>query len=96
MKKRRQKCNKVFKEKINGVHMTDFDQELDCSGLSCPMPILKLTKAMKKLDSGKVLKMIGTDPGSKQDVPDWCTRKGHELLDTQVDGGATSFFIKKK
>ncbi|MHA1911814.1 MAG: sulfurtransferase TusA family protein [Candidatus Kariarchaeaceae archaeon] len=76
--------------------MTDFDQELDCRGLSCPMPILKLTKAMKKLDSGKVLKMIGSDPGSKQDVPDWCTRKGHELLDQQEDGGETSFFIQKK
>ena len=83
MKKQRQNCNKVFKEKRKVDLMTTFDVELDCRGLSCPMPILKLTKAMKKLDSGKVLKMIGSDPGSKQDVPDWCKRKGHELLDLQ-------------
>jgi len=39
-----------------------FDQELDCSGLSCPMPILKTKKAIDGLSAGKVLKVISTDP----------------------------------
>jgi TusA-related sulfurtransferase len=36
-----------------------FDQELDCSGLSCPMPVLKTKKAIDGLQVGQVLKMIG-------------------------------------
>jgi len=52
------------------------DVILDCKGLSCPMPILKLAMAIKKLDVGKVIELWGTDPGSKDDVPAWCERRG--------------------
>ena len=48
------------------------DQTLDCKGLSCPMPILKLAKEIKGMESGKVLELLGTDPGSKTDIPKWC------------------------
>lgn len=72
------------------------DETLDCSGLSCPVPILKTKKAMKGLASGKVLKMTSTDPGSSKDVVSFCKRTGSELLDTQEDGNATHFFIKAK
>lgn len=74
----------------------DADVELDCKGLSCPMPMVKMAKAMKKMKSGEVLAMAGTDPGSKKDVPTWCDRGGHELLDTVDSGeGVTTFYIKK-
>ena len=68
------------------------DEVLDCSGLSCPVPILKTKKAMKGLASGKILKMTSTDPGSNKDVVSFCKRTGHDLLDTQEDGGANHFF----
>ena len=45
----------------------DFDQELDCSGLSCPMPILKTKKMLDTMASGQVLRMIATDAGSVRD-----------------------------
>ena len=48
------------------------DQNLDCKGLSCPMPIIKLAKTIKKMNSGEVLEMLGTDPGSKTDIPANC------------------------
>lgn len=73
----------------------DFDETLDCKGLSCPMPIIKLAKAMKKMPSGKVLQMIGTDPGSKEDVPKWCVKTGNQLLGTAEEGGANIFYIRK-
>lgn len=44
------------------------DQTLDCSGMSCPMPILKTKKAVDSLQLGQVLKMIATDPGSTSDM----------------------------
>ena len=39
------------------------DQILDCSGMACPMPILKTKKAMDALQSGRILKMTATNAG---------------------------------
>ena len=73
------------------------DQTLDCKGLSCPMPIIKLSKTLKKqMKSGEVLEMIGTDPGSKSDVPAWCEKTGNILLESKEENGAFIFYIKKK
>lgn len=71
------------------------DQVLDCSGLSCPMPILKTKKAMDALQVGQVLKMIATDPGSMSDVDAWTKKTGHELLSAAQEGGKYVFHIKK-
>ena len=44
--------------------MADYDQELDASGLNCPLPILRAKKALSAMQSGQVLHIIATDPGS--------------------------------
>jgi len=71
------------------------DETLDCSGLACPMPILKTKKAIDALKVGQVLKMIATDPGSSSDMNAWTQKTGHELLESQQDGNKFIFFIKK-
>ena len=58
----------------------DVDQVLDCSGLNCPLPVLKTKKAVDALTAGQTLKMISTDPGSQNDINAWCKRTGNELL----------------
>lgn len=73
----------------------NVDQTLDCKGLSCPMPIIKLSKTMKKLKTGELLEMLGTDPGSKTDVPAWCEKTGNEFIELQEENGAFKFYIKK-
>ena len=72
------------------------DQVLDCSGMACPMPILKTKKAVEALDSGQVLKMIATDPGSTSDMDAWTKKTGHELVASEQEGDKYIFFIKKK
>ena len=71
------------------------DQTLDCKGLSCPMPILKLAKTIKGMGSGKVLELLGTDPGSKRDVPAWCEKTGNEFLGQEEEDGVYQFYIRK-
>jgi tRNA 2-thiouridine synthesizing protein A len=71
------------------------NQTLDCSGLACPMPILKTKKAIDGLQVGQVLKMIATDPGSEPDVEAWTQRTGHELLAHEMEGDRFIFYIKK-
>lgn len=71
------------------------DETLDCSGLACPMPILKTKKAIDALQVGQVLKMIATDPGSSSDIEAWSQKTGHELLGSEQDGNKFIFYIKK-
>ncbi len=74
-----------------------IDQTLDCKGLSCPMPMMKLAKAMKGLKSGQVLEMLGTDPGTKSDLPKWCEKTGNTLLENMdIEAGVNRFVIQKK
>ncbi|MBE0661870.1 MAG: sulfurtransferase TusA family protein [Bacteroidales bacterium] len=75
---------------------TKFDLTLDCKGLSCPMPMMKLAKTMKELKSGQVLEMLGTDPGTKSDLPKWCEKSGNIMLQEEMlDGGVFRYLIKK-
>ncbi|QSR35040.1 SirA family protein [Marinobacterium iners] len=59
-----------------------FDHELDTSGLSCPMPLLKAKLALHQLEPGQVLKVIATDAGSLRDFPAYARVSDHELLQT--------------
>ncbi len=68
---------------------------LDAKGLSCPMPLLRTKKEIGKLASGEILQVDGTDPGSRNDIPGWCERSGHEYLGEKEGSGFISFFIKK-
>jgi tRNA 2-thiouridine synthesizing protein A len=80
---------KVAEEGIN------VDATLDAKGLSCPMPLLRTKKEIGKLDSGQVLQIDGTDPGSRNDLPGWATRAGHDYLGEKEMSGYISFFVKK-
>lgn len=73
----------------------DSDQVLDCSGMACPMPILKTKKTIDAMQIGQVLKMIATDPGSTSDMDAWTKKTGHELVGSEQDGGKYIFYIKK-
>ncbi len=75
----------------------EIKETLDTKGLSCPMPMMKLAKAIKGLNSGEVLEMLGTDPGTKSDLPKWCDKSGNTLLEvTDLEGGVFRFLIQKK
>ncbi|MFN8382484.1 MAG: sulfurtransferase TusA family protein [Anaerolineales bacterium] len=79
--------------------MTDIikeDQFLDCSGLLCPMPIVKTSKAIKELESGQILKLIATDPGSPPDIEAWSRQTGNELLRSTTENEKFVFYLKKK
>jgi len=71
------------------------DQILDCSGLLCPMPIVKTSKAMKELQPGQILKMIATDAGSPPDIEAWSRQTGNELLRSTTEDSKFVFFLRK-
>ncbi|HBH35092.1 MAG: sulfurtransferase TusA family protein [Pseudomonadota bacterium] len=75
--------------------MADFDDELDASGLNCPLPILRAKKALNGMDAGKVLHIIATDPGSVKDFEAFAKQTGNELLESTEEGGKFHFYMKK-
>ena len=69
------------------------DETLDCRGLSCPMPLLKAKKAIGKMKSEQILEILGTDPGTKNDLPAFTERAGHEYLGEKEDEGFIRFYM---
>jgi len=72
------------------------DQTLDARGLSCPMPVLKTKKAIETLNSGQILEIFSTDPGTRNDLPSWANRTGNTFLGEKEDQGFVRFYVKKK
>ena len=75
--------------------MSDFDSELDASGLNCPLPILRAKKAITALEVGQTLRIIATDPGSVKDFEAFCKQTGNELVSSGEEDGKFAFLIKK-
>ena len=58
---------------------------LDCCGLKCPEPVMLLHDRLRSLNPGEQLRILATDPGTRQDFQRFCTFLGHELVES--DGG---------
>jgi tRNA 2-thiouridine synthesizing protein A len=72
-----------------------FDRDVDASGLNCPLPILKAKKALSELQTGQILRVISTDPGSKRDFESFARQTGN-TLDYQFEKDRKWFFFLKR
>jgi tRNA 2-thiouridine synthesizing protein A len=70
-------------------------ETLDCRGLYCPLPIVKMKKAIKGMAEGEVLKVLATDPGSMRDFKSWCDKTGNKLLEAQENDGVFTYLVEK-
>ena len=76
--------------------MQQHDKEIDTRGLNCPLPILRTKKALGDVQSGQVLKVVATDPGSVKDFETFAKQTGHTLLQHAEANGEFTFFMRKK
>ncbi|MDR1646665.1 MAG: sulfurtransferase TusA family protein [Zoogloeaceae bacterium] len=74
----------------------DFDQELDVTGLNCPLPILRTKRELAKLSSGQVLYVRATDPGSVRDFDAFARQTGNILLRQETVEGVFSYWLRRK
>ena len=75
--------------------MTENLHSLDARGLSCPLPILRTKKAIAGLQSGEVLEITATDPGSVKDLDSFCSQTGNQMLSSVQTNGEFQFRIRK-
>ncbi len=74
----------------------NFDKEIDTRGLNCPLPILRAKKALNDMQSGHVLKIVATDPGSVKDFQAFSKQTGNELLSQGEANREFTFYMKRK
>ncbi|HVE66348.1 MAG TPA: sulfurtransferase TusA family protein [Thermoanaerobaculia bacterium] len=71
------------------------DSEVDARGLLCPLPILRLARAMRRAPRGAVLGLLATDPAAVGDVEAFCREGGHALLSTEREESLFRFRVRK-
>ena len=75
----------------------DAMQIIDARGHRCPVPTLKLQKALAALAPGDEVRLIADDPMARIDVPYFAGGAGHEVLATEdQDAGAVAFTVRKR
>ncbi|WP_116598413.1 sulfurtransferase TusA family protein [Primorskyibacter marinus] len=73
----------------------EWDDELDASGLLCPLPVLKARKRLQGMARGQVLKILATDPAAVVDVPHFCAESGHELIGMDEGSEPQVYLIRR-
>jgi TusA-related sulfurtransferase len=66
----------------------DADVELDCRGMKCPLPVIRLANHLGDLPVGGSLAVVSDDPAARPDIAAWCRMRGQEYVgeDTAADG----------
>ncbi|MDO9106001.1 MAG: sulfurtransferase TusA family protein [Methylovulum sp.] len=76
--------------------MIEFNIEVDASGLICPLPLLRLKKALVAMDSGDIVKVIATDPAAHLDFGVYVDQAGHQIIEFIKYPESQIFYIMKK
>jgi tRNA 2-thiouridine synthesizing protein A len=71
------------------------DHVLDCTGTLCPIPVVRLRQEIDRVEVGKVIRVIATDPASVLDMPAFARNTGHELLHSGSVNGKYEFYFRK-
>jgi TusA-related sulfurtransferase len=70
---------------------------VDARAMACPGPLLEAKKSIGKVKVGEVLELWSGDPNTKNDMPRWCAKVGHEYLgDLEADGYVRMFIKRNK
>lgn len=69
---------------------------IDARGLICPLPVLRLAKALRGLESGARVRVLADDPVAVVDIPHFCQQAGHRLVAQSDTGDHQTYDIQAK
>jgi tRNA 2-thiouridine synthesizing protein A len=72
------------------------DSVVDARGVSCPGPLLEAKKGIGTVQVGQVLEILSNDPGSRNDIPRWAKKVGHDYLGQLSVDGADRLFVRRQ
>jgi tRNA 2-thiouridine synthesizing protein A len=71
------------------------DKVLDLKGLLCPLPVVKMAKAIKQIEVGQVIEAFASDPGVMADIPAWARSTGQELVTLEKLDRVFRFVVRR-
>lgn len=71
------------------------DLTIDILHLMCPMHLLKLEEAIRKVKPGQIIEIVTDYDGALDDIPNWCERRGQEFIGVEEDGEYFKFYIRR-
>ncbi|MFJ1302369.1 sulfurtransferase TusA family protein [Pseudomonadota bacterium AL_CKDN230030165-1A_HGKHYDSX7] len=74
----------------------EFAFEVDATGLTCPLPILRAKKALAQMESGQVLRVITTDPKATRDFQAFATQTGNALVAQLAEGTSAHHYLRRR
>ena len=74
----------------------EFQKDVDARGMKCPLPILKAKKALNDMQTGEILRVMATDPGSVRDFNAFARQTGNGLLSHAEQDAEFTFFLRRK
>lgn len=69
---------------------------VDARGHRCPVPTLRLRKALEQVEAGQRVRLLADDPMAKVDVPHFAAETGDRVVESSDDGGTLSFLVEKR
>ncbi|AMG36184.1 MULTISPECIES: sulfurtransferase TusA family protein [Achromobacter] len=78
------------------VPAPSFDQDVDASGLTCPLPILRAKKALAQMESGQVLRVLTTDRNAIRDFQAFARQTGNVLVAQHEADGRGVHFLRRR
>ncbi|MCD6338661.1 MAG: sulfurtransferase TusA family protein [Verrucomicrobia bacterium] len=68
---------------------------VDARGTACPGPLLEAKKAIGSVKVGEIVEILSNDPGSRNDIPVWAKKVGHDYLGVVQADGYDRHFLKR-
>jgi tRNA 2-thiouridine synthesizing protein A len=89
--------HRIRRLKMNPQELTVIQaaKVVDARAMACPGPLLEAKKSIGGVKVGEVLEIWSGDPNTKDDMPRWCKKVGHEYLGDLVGDGYDRLFIKR-
>ncbi len=81
-----QKASEIVQDFGSGIEDSQISIKLDCSGMQCPGPIMKVFETVKEMRGGELLEVSASDPGFARDIDAWCRRTGNTLIESGKRG----------
>jgi tRNA 2-thiouridine synthesizing protein A len=70
---------------------------VDCTGVRCPVPVIRLAQAIRSVPPGSVVRLLADDPAALADVPAWCRMRDQELVGVdRSDDGVATFDVRRR
>ena len=67
---------------------------VDARGERCPLPVIRLARAVSEGPGLRVVTVLATDPAAAHDVPAWCRMRGHRFVEARAEVDHTAYVVE--